>query len=65
MSANINENLADNEGNINNDNNINENNKLIQNNFTLNNNSLNEPFFFVFVPQKLDVDFLCGCSLHC
>ena len=65
MSANINENLAYNEGNINNDNNINENNKLIQNNFTLNNNSLNEPFFFVFVPQKLDVDFLCGCSLQC
>lgn len=66
MSANLNGNLADNDGNINNDNNnINENNKLIQNNFTANNNSLNEPFFFVFVPEKLDVDFLCGCSLHC
>lgn len=65
MSANLNGNLSDNGGNINNDNNINENNKLIQNNFTVNNNSLGEHFFFVFVPEKLDVDFLCGCSLQC
>ena len=32
---------------------------------TLNDNTENDTFFFVFTPSKIDIDFLCGCSLHC
>lgn len=31
----------------------------------LNDNTENDTFFFVFTPSKIDIDFLCGCSLHC
>ena len=31
----------------------------------LNDNTEKDSFFFVFTPSKIDIDFLCGCSLHC
>lgn len=32
---------------------------------TLNDNTEKDSFLFVFTPSKIDIDFLCGCSLHC
>ena len=34
-------------------------------NITLNDNTENDSFFFFFTPSKLDIDFICGCSLQC